>query len=42
MLFVQNMLLTQTNKDFADMHQAKALFEQTQNNITYRFIMARS
>ena len=27
----QKMLLTQANKDFADMYQAKALFEKTQN-----------
>lgn len=41
-LFGQKMLLTQANKDFADMHQAKDLFEQTQNYDYLRFIMARS
>lgn len=41
-LFGQKMLLTQANKDFADMHQAKQLFEQTQNYDYLRFIMARS
>lgn len=41
-LFGQKMLLTQANKDFADMHQAKQLFEQSQNYDYLRFIMARS
>ena len=41
-LFGQKMLLTQANKDFADMHQAKQLFEQMQNYDYLRFIMARS
>lgn len=41
-LFGQKMLLTQANKDFADMHQAKQLFKQTQNQDYLRFIMARS
>lgn len=41
-LFGQKMLLTQANKDFADMYQAKQLFEQTQNYDYLRFIMARS
>ena len=36
------MLLTQANKDFADMYQAQALFEKTQNYDYLRFIMARS
>lgn len=38
----QKMLLTQANKDFADMYQAQALFEKTQNYDYLRFIMARS
>ena len=38
----QKMLLTQANKDFADMYQAKAFFEKTQNYDYLRFIMARS
>ncbi len=41
-LFGQKMLLTQANKDFADMYQAKRLFEQTQNVDYLRFILARS
>ncbi|OOF57930.1 hypothetical protein BKK56_00875 [Rodentibacter genomosp. 2] len=41
-LFGQKMLLTQANKDFADMHQAKTLFEQTQNADYLHFIMVRS
>lgn len=41
-LLGQKMLLTQANKDFADMYQAKQLFEQTQNYDYLRFIMARS
>ena len=38
----QKMLLTQANKDFADMYQAQALFEKTQNYDYLHFIMARS
>lgn len=38
----QKMLLTQANKDFADMHQAKQLFEHTRNQDYLRFILARS
>ncbi|QPB43658.1 hypothetical protein [Rodentibacter haemolyticus] len=41
-LFGQKMLLSQANKDFADMYQAKRLFEQTQNVDYLRFILARS
>ena len=41
-LIGQKMLLTQANKDFADMYQAQALFEKTQNYDYLRFIMARS
>lgn len=41
-LFGQKMLLTQANKDFADMYQAKTLFDQTKNYDYLRFIMARS
>lgn len=36
------MMLSQANKDFADMYQAKQLFEQTQNPDYLRFILARS
>ncbi|OOF62502.1 hypothetical protein [Rodentibacter pneumotropicus] len=42
LLFGQKMLLTQANKDFTDMYQAKQFFEQTQNTDYLRFIMARS
>ncbi|OOF37624.1 hypothetical protein [Rodentibacter heidelbergensis] len=42
MLFGQKMLLTQANKDFNDMYQAKQFFEQTHNVDYLRFIMARS
>lgn len=41
-LFGQKMLLTQANKDFSDMYQAKQFFEQTKNADYLRFIMARS
>ena len=41
-LIGQKMLLTQANKDFADMYQAQSLFEKTQNYDYLRFIMARS
>ncbi|OOF38361.1 hypothetical protein BKK49_09845 [Rodentibacter rarus] len=41
-LFGQKMLLTQANKDFNDMYQAKQFFEQTHNVDYLRFIMARS
>lgn len=41
-LFGQKMLLTQANKDFSDMYQAKQFFEQTQNADYLHFIMARS
>ncbi|BFU61187.1 MULTISPECIES: hypothetical protein [Rodentibacter] len=41
-LFGQKMLLSQANKDFADMYQAKRLFEQTQKVDYLRFILARS
>ncbi|OOF37916.1 hypothetical protein BKK47_10775 [Rodentibacter mrazii] len=42
LLFGQKMLLTQANKDFSDMYQAKQFFEQTKNADYLRFIMARS
>ena len=38
----QKMLLTQANKDFADMYQAQSLFEKRKTMIIYVFIMARS
>ncbi|OOF55611.1 hypothetical protein [Rodentibacter myodis] len=41
-LIGQKMLLSQANKDFADMYQAKQLFEQSQNLDYLRFILARS
>ena len=38
----QKMLLTQTNKDFADMYFAKKQFGETQNEDYLRFIQARA
>lgn len=41
-LFGQKLLLSQINKDFADMYFAKQQYEQTQNQDYLKFIAARS
>lgn len=41
-MFGQKMLLSQANKDFADMYHAKQLFENTGQADYLRFILARS
>lgn len=41
-MFGQKLLLSQANKDFADMYHAKKVFEETQNLDYLRFIQARS
>ncbi|OOF44960.1 hypothetical protein [Rodentibacter trehalosifermentans] len=41
-LLGQKMLLTQANKDFNEMYQAKQFYEQTHNVDYLRFILART
>lgn len=41
-LFGQKLLISQINKDFADMYFAKQQYEQTQNQDYLKFIKARS
>lgn len=41
-LFGQKLLLSQINKDFADMYFAKQQYEQSQNQDYLKFIAARS